>query len=162
MKKVGFKDLAFFALLFVLVGGVHASGALDFVTDKIIMIAGDSKLLQCMVLMWLAAALTALLNAGPATALMLPILIDLRPGPPHHLLWWALSLGVCAGSSATLVGATAGPTAATIVERYFKTRAGAALKNLAFGEREYAYIGIPVCFVFLLVSSAYVLFVYVS
>ena len=162
LKRVGYKDLLFFSALFVLVGGVSASGVLRLAAGAVGDLAGGSQILQCVLLMWLAAVVTAFLNAGPATALMLPIFLHTRPGPPHHLLWWALSLGVCAGSSATLIGATAGPVAASMVEKHFEKLSRLSSSRFALTSRNYAYLGVPVSLVFLLVSSAYILIVYVS
>ena len=60
-------------------------------------------------------------------------------------MWWALSLGVCAGSSATMTGATAVPVTAGLLEE-----AGFSLTYKRFAET-----GIPLMFVFLLISSSY-------
>jgi Na+/H+ antiporter NhaD/arsenite permease-like protein len=82
------------------------------------------------------------LSAGPTTALLLHVL---APAGGTRAIWWALSLGVCAGSSATLTGATAGPVTASLLEHSGHT--------LSFNR--FARTGIPVMFLFLCISSAY-------
>ena len=97
-------------------------------------------------LAWGAALLTCLFNAGPITALLLPLLVaGFEPNGVDEAVWWALSLGVCAGSCATLTGATAGPVAASLLEEHGVT--------LTFGR--FARTGVPVMFAFLIVSSCY-------
>ncbi len=160
LRRFGYRDLAFFTFLFILVGGVDASGLLGSAAGAVHRVTEGSALLQCLLLMWLAAGVTALLNAGPTTALLMPIFLALGAGSSNHLLWWSLSLGVCAGSSATLIGATAGPVAATMLERHLGRAEGPDGERLAFGAREYARTGLPVALAFLLISSFYVSAVY--
>jgi Na+/H+ antiporter NhaD/arsenite permease-like protein len=95
---------------------------------------------------WGAAALTCILSAGPTTALVIHVLLAGFGG--HGVpepVWWALSLGVCAGSSATLTGATAGPVAASLLERH----------GCELSFNRFARTGLPLMFTFLLVSSCY-------
>jgi len=113
-------------------------------------------LFRSLLLLWLAAFLTAFLDAGPATALLLPIAAGL-PSPPEHVLLWALALGVLAGSSATLTGATAGPVATTLIEdlciRQQITLAGGNTLTPAHFSR----LGGGSLLIFLTVSSCYIL-----
>jgi Na+/H+ antiporter NhaD/arsenite permease-like protein len=108
--------------------------------------------------MWSSALLTAFLNAGPTAALFFPVVMGVNMALPHHVIWWSLSLGVLAGSSATILGATAGPVAGTLVERFGSRRlpglSGARLIN--FGQ--FAKIGVPVMLLFLSVSSVYIIY----
>jgi Na+/H+ antiporter NhaD/arsenite permease-like protein len=156
--KSGFGDILFFVGLFVLVGCAEASGLLDIIATWMVGVSGGSLLGLALILMWGAAVVTTFLNAGPTTALFVPIVMGLGVSEPHGLLWWALSLGVCAGSSATVTGATAGPVALTKVDEFVKEakgRAGSApVVGLSFVS--YAKVGVPLMFVFLLVSSAYI------
>jgi Na+/H+ antiporter NhaD/arsenite permease-like protein len=75
-------------------------------------------------------------------------------------MWWSLSLGVLAGSSATILGATAGPVAASLVENFSsKYQLGLSGGNtITFGQ--FARIGMPVMLLFLSVSSVYVTHLY--
>jgi Na+/H+ antiporter NhaD/arsenite permease-like protein len=146
VSRAGFNDILFFIGLFVVVGGLEASGLLLYISKGITTLSLGKPWLLCLVLMWSAALLTAFLNAGPTTALFFPIVLGFGLMPPQHIIWWALSLGVLAGSSATIFGATAGPVSATLVENYGNT--------LTFGQ--FAKIGVPIMLLFLSISSVYI------
>ncbi|MBW1942812.1 MAG: PDZ domain-containing protein [Deltaproteobacteria bacterium] len=158
ISRVGFNDILFFIGLFVVVGGLEASGLLQYISDGITFLSGGKTWLLCLILMWSAALLTAFLNAGPTTAMFFPVVLGCNVMPPHHIIWWALSLGVLAGSCATVFGATAGPVSATLVEKFSSSHS----MNLSGGNTityaQFARIGVPVMFLFLSVSSVYITF----
>jgi Na+/H+ antiporter NhaD/arsenite permease-like protein len=110
----------------------------------------DSPSAGLIILAWVAALLTCALNAGPTTALLVhTLLASVPPGAAGEQVWWALSLGVCAGSSGTLTGATAGPVAASLL----------APKGAPLTFARFARTGTPLMLVFLLLSSGYLLFI---
>ena len=37
---------------------------------------------------------------------------------PHHILWWALSLGACLGGNLTMIGASANIISAGLLKKY--------------------------------------------
>ena len=140
-----------------MVGSLEACGFLQYISSGISMLSFGKPWLLCLVLMWVAAFLTAFLSAGPATAFFFPIVLGIGITPPHHIIWWALSLGVLAGSSATIVGATAGPVATTLVEN-FSSRYNLDTKDgSTITYQQFAKIGVPVMFIILAVSSIYVM-----
>jgi Na+/H+ antiporter NhaD/arsenite permease-like protein len=154
LVKGGFADIIFFSGLFVLAGCAEASGLVDIVASWLVDVSGGGARLLALLLMWTAALATAFLSAIPATALFVPIVSGLGVCEPHGLLWWALCLGLCAGSSATLTGATAGPVALTRMETFMKDEAAAGTEpGLSFVS--YARAGVPLALIFLLFSSAY-------
>lgn len=186
LQKVSIRDILFFSGLFVLVGAAEASGALGYISGAIVHLSFGNILILCLLLMWTGAFATCFLNAGPTTALFLPIVLSFKSAAPHSLYWWSLSLGVCAGSSGTLVGATAGTITATMIDRFIKEQnkstAGSAkddqigsveavsdssnstdkdsqnLTKLTF--KEYASLGFPIMLIFLLISSIYITVLY--
>ncbi|MHC4123673.1 MAG: SLC13 family permease, partial [Planctomycetota bacterium] len=183
LQKVSIKDILFFSGLFILVGAAEASGALGYISGAIVGLSFGNTLILCMVLMWAGAFVTCFLNAGPTTALFLPIVLSFKSAAPHSLYWWSLSLGVCAGSSGTLVGATAGSITSSMIDRFIKERnkstAGSAETQEALGNSsnfydsdkdcqnltkltfaEYASLGLPVMLIFLLISSTYITILY--
>nr|CAX83794.1 MamN protein (Magnetosome protein MamN) [uncultured bacterium] len=159
----GGQDILFFMGLFVMVGGLVASGALEAVHWLIDTIGGGSKIPIMLVLMWFAAVLTIFLNAGAATAFLVPIAKGFHFGmADSSVVWWALSLGVLAGSSAALTGATAGPVTATFLERFVK--AHPEMKEFMSPEagldfRGYFRWGLPIMVLFLGLSSLYIIIV---
>ena len=182
LQKVSIRDILFFSGLFVLVGAAEASGALGYISGAIVSLSFGNTLVLCLLLMWAGAFVTCFLNAGPTAALFLPIVLSFKSAAPHSLYWWSLSLGVCAGSSGTLVGATAGSVTATMIDKFIKKQDestddafdeatgsnssnsanenedGYCLTKLTF--KEYASLGLPVMLIFLLISSVYITVIY--
>lgn len=140
------QDAAFFACLFIMVGAVSATGILDGFGERVMRLWAESAVLSVIAIAWGAALVTCVLNAGPTTALLIHVLVaGAAASSGQPAIWWALSLGVCAGSSATLTGATAGPIAAGLLERH-----GRSLSFARFAET-----GLPLMLIFLSVSSIY-------
>ncbi|MBA7652626.1 hypothetical protein ES703_60461 [subsurface metagenome] len=175
LGKVSIRDILFFSGLFVLVGAAEASGALNYISEIIVHLSFGNLLVMCLLLMWAGAFVTCFMNAGPATALFLPVVLSFKSAAPDNLYWWALSLGVCAGSSGTLAGATAGSVTATMIDRFIKKQKskptvspkptdtggggpGDSLTELTF--KEYASLGLPIMLIFLLISSIYITVLY--
>jgi Na+/H+ antiporter NhaD/arsenite permease-like protein len=179
LRKVSVRDVLFFSGLFVLVGAAEASGTLGYISEAIVHLSFGNTLALCLLLMWAGAFVTCFLNAGPTTALFLPIVLSFKSAAPHSLYWWSLSLGICAGSSGTLIGATAGSVTATMIDRFIKKqdepadapdevlgsdlsnsadKNGYCLTKLTF--KEYASLGLPIMVIFLLISSIYITVLY--
>ena len=108
--SVEWSVLLFFAALFVIVGGVEASGLLDLIGHHLAATARDPETLlwSALLLMWIAALLSAMVDNIPFTVTMIPIVAGLE-GQGIHVqpLWWALAIGVGLGGNATHIGATA-------------------------------------------------------
>jgi len=152
-KKIDFRVIFFFGFLFIIVGFVESSGVMDQVVMAIGPMTEGHSMQRPLLIMWAAAFATCFLNAGPTTALFIPIVAQLIPGGSgDNTLWWALSLGVCAGSSATLTGATAGVVAADAVSNYKGSQ------NYELNFKSFALYGVPLMFGFLIISSAYLYF----
>ena len=171
LQKVSIRDILFFSGLFVLVGAAEASGALNYISGAITHLSFGNLLIMCLLLMWSGAFVTCFMNAGPAAAMFLPIVLSFKSVVPHNLYWWSLSLGVCAGSSGTLIGATAGGVTATMVDRFIKKEkkdpnVSLKLADINSGKytkmtfQEYASLGFPIMLIFLLISSIYITLIY--
>jgi len=156
LRKTNFRDVLFFAALFVMVGAVDASGTLTAVSRSLKLISGGHVLAQALLILWISAFLTAFLNAGPSTALFIPIIFRLGISFPHNYIWWALSLGVLAGSSATLTGATAGAVTASLLEDHESLSKDKNLLGKTLSFRKYAQVGVPIMFIFLIISTVYI------
>jgi Na+/H+ antiporter NhaD/arsenite permease-like protein len=158
----GGQDIVFFAGLFVMVGGLVAAGALDWVVWLIEAVSGGGDLPRMLALMWIAAFSTIFLNAGAATAFLVPVASGIYAGLPDPAVWWALSLGVLAGSSAALTGATAGSVAASHLDRFLD--AHPEMRTLippagGLDFKGYLRWGLPIMGLFLGLSSLYVLII---
>ena len=154
LRRIGITDIFFFLSLFVIVGGAVHSGLLSYLSDGIRAMSFGNRIWYCILLMWCAGLVTPLLNAGPAAVFFIPLVMSAQPAAMGDLVWWALSLGILAGSSATLTGATAGIVTQTLLEQGrtdFSTDAEG--HHLTF--KNYSRIGVPVAFMFLCLSSIY-------
>ncbi|MBF0127175.1 MAG: sodium:proton antiporter [Magnetococcales bacterium] len=155
----GLGDMIFFLGLFLMVGGLKGAGVLEVVEDWIVTLGANQPTLELLALMWIAALLTPFLNAGPATAFFVPVALEMNGHIPGQGVWWALSLGVLAGSSMALTGATAGSVASTHLERDWQRHPEEILRfgvgnGLHF--RNYLAYGLPVALLFLCISTVYV------
>lgn len=107
LREVHWDVLLFFIGLFVIVGGLEASGALDVVATAIASMTSHGIVLASLAILWSSALMSALVDNVPFTIAMLPILAGLEAqGIAVGPLWWALALGVGLGANATPIGAT--------------------------------------------------------
>jgi Na+/H+ antiporter NhaD/arsenite permease-like protein len=89
---------------------VDASGLLDLIGSLLASYAREpgQLLATAILLMWVAAALSAVIDNIPFTVTMIPIVAALeQQGVNVTPLWWALALGVGLGGNGTHIGATA-------------------------------------------------------
>ncbi|MBL6988546.1 MAG: hypothetical protein ISR65_02135 [Bacteriovoracaceae bacterium] len=159
IARVNYTDLGFFLLLFVLIGGVESSGLLETVSDGVLYVSGGNEFVRLLILMWGASFVTMFFNAGPTTILFLPMFLGVSGLQPHNLIFWALSLGICAGSSGSLNGATAGPVSLTLMEKFYRNDSKTDKReHLTYAS--YSIIGFPIMYLHLLISTLYVLILY--
>jgi Na+/H+ antiporter NhaD/arsenite permease-like protein len=118
MKEIEWGTLIFFSALFVLVGGVDASGLLNVLATAVTGLAQTDLLFSGVVLIWGAAILSAIVDNIPLTIVMIPIIqllgiqgVDVTP------LWWALALGAGFGGNGTPIGTTANVIAVKLSTR---------------------------------------------
>ncbi len=108
--SVNWSVLFFFAALFMIVGGVESSGLLEMLGHELAKLANDPArlLITSLLLMWVAAVFSAVVDNIPFTVTMIPIILGLEgSGVNVAPLWWALALGVGLGGNGTHIGATA-------------------------------------------------------
>jgi len=88
LKNVDWPVLMFFAALFVIVGGVQGSGLLALIGQHLASVASDPELLliSCLLLMWIAALLSAIIDNIPFTVTMIPIVLSLEAQGVNMLL----------------------------------------------------------------------------
>jgi len=121
MEDVEIPLLIFFISLFILVGGVENSHFLQYLGQFIIPYVQEDLLVATLVLMWVAAILSAAIDNIPFTAAMIPILLGMEQAGIHIApLWWALAVGVGMGGNGTHIGSTANVYIVTISERLAK------------------------------------------
>lgn len=110
--------LIFFISLFIVIGGVEQSGLLTIVGELFKPIIIDQPLIAALLLLWVAAVLSALIDNIPFTAAMIPVLAGLQhQGVNVSVMWWALAMGVGMGGNGSHIGSTANVYIVTISER---------------------------------------------
>jgi Na+/H+ antiporter NhaD/arsenite permease-like protein len=121
MEDVEIPLLIFFISLFIVVGGVEHSGFLQYLGQFIVPFVKQDLLVATLVLMWVAAVMSAAIDNIPFTAAMIPILLGMEAQGIHVTpLWWALAAGVGMGGNGTHIGSTANVYIVTISERLAK------------------------------------------
>ena len=118
LKEVEWSALLFFASLFIVVGGLEAAGVMKAVASVVLSFAGSHVLLSAVLLIWIAAILSAVVDNIPFVIAMIPIIKSLdTEGLTVEPLWWALALGAGFGGSGTPIGASANIMAISFSER---------------------------------------------
>ncbi|MFA4647707.1 ArsB/NhaD family transporter [Pyrococcus kukulkanii] len=106
LEKIEWPTLFFFAGLFIIVGSLEETG---FIAQIGKWIAGQihSEIEAILLISWLSAFLSAIIDNIPFTATMIPIIKSMGSMLNIYPLWWALSLGACLGGNGTAIGASA-------------------------------------------------------
>jgi Na+/H+ antiporter NhaD/arsenite permease-like protein len=118
MEHVEITLLIFFLGLFMVIGGVEGSHFLEFLGQFITPFVERDLLTATVVLMWVAAVLSAMIDNIPFTAAMIPIILGMESqGINVAPLWWGLAMGVGLGGNGTHIGSTANVFIVTISER---------------------------------------------
>lgn len=109
LEKTELSVLLFFASLFIAVGGLEHAGVLADLAQLITASAESNLLLTAIVILWVSAIASAIVDNIPLTVAMIPIVLFLQEsGIPVELLWWALVFGVGFGGNGSPIGSTAG------------------------------------------------------
>jgi Na+/H+ antiporter NhaD/arsenite permease-like protein len=118
LREVEWSVLLFFAALFVTVGGLESSGLLAAFSQKVASLAVGNLLLAALVLLWVSAIMSAIVDNIPFAMAMIPVILHLETqGINTTPLWWALALGVGFGGNGTPIGATANVIVVSLSEK---------------------------------------------
>jgi Na+/H+ antiporter NhaD/arsenite permease-like protein len=118
--EVEWPTLTFFIGLFIVVAGVERTGLLRLVAELVRDLSHGSLPMAILLVLWVSALASAVIDNIPFTMAMLPIVASLKetiPGAEGGVLFWALALGACMGGNATLVGASANVVTAGLAAR---------------------------------------------
>jgi Na+/H+ antiporter NhaD/arsenite permease-like protein len=147
LERVEWGTIFFFVGLFVMVGALEERGVIGSVADAFAAVTGGSKTAEALVILWGAAAGSAVVDNIPFTAAMIPVVDELQADGFDDATWWALALGACFGGNATLIAAAANVAAVSALGR-----TGTRISFLRF-----LAVGMPVTVVSLLIATAYLL-----
>ena len=118
LKEIEWSTLLFFTSLFVIVGGLEAAGVMKLAAGMLMDFTGSHILLSAVLLIWVAALLSAIVDNVPFVVAMIPVLKSLgAEGLSVEPLWWALALGAGFGGNGTPVGASSNMLAMALSKR---------------------------------------------
>ena len=151
MEHVEITLLIFFLGLFMIVGGVEQSHFLQWVGGFILPFVQSDLLMATIILMWIAAILSAAIDNIPFTAAMIVIIQGMeQQGINVAPLWWALAMGAGLGGNGTHIGSTANVFIVTISERLARQENDPSLAITPF---LWFKKGLPVMLVTLVIST---------
>lgn len=109
-KEVEWNTIFFFVGLFIIIGGLEATGGIRLMAEWIIKVTQGSQAATSMLVLWASGLISGIIDNIPYTATMAPMLVEIQKtmGATYtYPLWWALSLGACLGGNLTIIGAAA-------------------------------------------------------
>ena len=110
LKDVEWNTIFFFIGLFIIIGGVEASGGIKLMAEWILKVTQGSQTATSMLILWTSGIISGIIDNIPYTATMSPMLVEIQKsmGVDYTIpLWWCLSLGACLGGNMTMIGAAA-------------------------------------------------------
>jgi Na+/H+ antiporter NhaD/arsenite permease-like protein len=108
LRRVDWGLLIFFTSLFVMVGGLEASGVLGFIVRSVAGASALPPVLFGIFFIWVVAALSAVVDNVPITIALIPVIQGLGArGMDTGPLWWALVFGAGFGGNGTIIGSSA-------------------------------------------------------
>lgn len=149
LAEVEWNTIFFFVGLFIIIGGLEASGGIELMANWLLEITKGSQQATAMTILWASGILSGIIDNIPYTATMAPMLVTIqaRMGAEYtHPLWWCLSLGACLGGNATIIGA-----AANVIVVEMAHKEGHAISFFKFMK-----YGLLITFVTLAMSTVYI------
>jgi Na+/H+ antiporter NhaD/arsenite permease-like protein len=117
LREIEWTTLFFFIGLFILVEALVEVGIIEVVANAALGLTDGNLQMTSMLLIWLSAVASGVVDNIPYTATMIPVVENLGQAMPAGPLWWSLALGACLGGNATLVGAAANVVVANLSEK---------------------------------------------
>ena len=144
LKTVEWPTLLFFVGLFILVGAVVKVGIISAIAQQAIGLTGGNAGFAAMLVLWMSAILSAIVDNIPYTATMIPLVQELATSMDIEPVIWALVLGADFGGNATVIGASANVVVASMSES----------RGHPITFRGYLRYGVPATLITMLVAAA--------
>ncbi len=109
-KEVEWNTIFFFIGLFIIIGGLEASGGIALMAKWILTVTQGSEKATALLILWGSGLISGVIDNIPYTATMTPMILEIEKvmGQAYaEPLWWCLSLGACLGGNMTIIGAAA-------------------------------------------------------
>lgn len=149
LQDVEWNTIFFFIGLFIIIGGLEASGGIKLMAEWILKVTQGSQAATSMIIIWASGVISGIIDNIPYTATMAPMLVEIEKtmGATYaYPLWWALSLGACLGGNMTIIGA-----AANVIVSENAAKSGHPISFMRFLK-----YGVGVVAISLLISTAYI------
>lgn len=153
LRDVEWNTIFFFIGLFIIIGGVEASGGIKLMAEWILKVTQGSQEAASMLILWASGVISGFIDNIPYTATMSPMLVEIEKamGADYTTpLWWCLSLGACLGGNMTMIGA-----AANVIVSETSAKHGHPMFFLRFMK-----YGVLIVLISLAICSVYVKFKY--
>ena len=155
LEKIEWNTIFFFVGLFIIIGGLEASGGIKLMAEWLLKVTNGSQEATSMMILWGSGIISGIIDNIPYTATMSPMLVEIQKtmGAEYtYPLWWALSLGACLGGNMTIIGAAAN----VIVSE------NSAKEGHPIGFMQFMKYGVPTVAISLIISSIYLYFRYLN
>lgn len=148
LLHVEWPTIFFFIGLFVLVGGLKATGVIGELAHWTLSVTQGDLLQTALIVLWVSAIASAFIDNIPFVATMIPMLQEMGQLSGMNLepLWWALALGACLGGNGTMIGASANVIVAGIAEK----------NGIPLTFNRYLKIAFPLMLVSIIISHIYI------
>jgi Na+/H+ antiporter NhaD/arsenite permease-like protein len=147
LRDVEWTTILFFAGLFVVVGGLEHTGVLVDIADAINDLSGGRIEVASMLLLWVSALLSGIVDNIPYTTALIPVVAQLKEDlHAGNVVWWSLAIGADFGGNFTIIGASANVLVANLASR--------GGSRISFGE--FFRYGAPVTVVTMVIATGYV------
>ena len=149
LRDVEWNTIFFFIGLFIIIGGLEASGGIKLMAQWIIDVTQGSREMASMLILWASGIISGIIDNIPYTATMAPMLIEIENSMGRdytYPLWWSLSLGACLGGNMTIIGA-----AANVIVSENSAKEGHPIFFIQFMK-----YGVVIVLISLIFSSAYI------
>ena len=149
LEQVEWNTIFFFVGLFIIIGGLEASGGIKLMAQWLINVTNGNQTATAMTILWGSGIISGIIDNIPYTATMAPMLVEIQKtlGQDYtYPLWWALSLGACLGGNMTIIGA-----AANVIVSENAAKEGYPISFLGFMK-----YGVITVFISLILSSIYI------
>ncbi len=118
--EVEWPTLVFFIALFMVIAGAEETGLIQILAEWVRDVSRGNLTVALLMVLWVSALASAVIDNIPFTATMLPIIAFLNqtiPGAEGGALWWSLALGACLGGNGTMIGASANVVTVGMAEK---------------------------------------------
>lgn len=148
LSGVDWSTIFFFIGLFVLVGGIEATGVIGWVAKWAVEQTQGNIEMTSSLILWVSALASAFVDNIPFTATMIPIIKEMENvmGLDPNVLWWSLSIGACYGGNGTIIGSSPGVIIAAL----------AAQNGYDMSLKKYFIVGFPMMLFTVFVGQVYI------